>query len=60
MPSTEKDEELAAIDAVAAVLADRLHTTEDEELQAGLAQLMEYTGKLELMVQRARAARGAA
>jgi hypothetical protein len=53
-----KNEELAALDAVAAVLVDKLHTTEDEELQAGLIQLMDYAGGLELMVQRARQALG--
>jgi hypothetical protein len=33
--------------AVVAVLLDRLHTTEDEELQAGLSQILDYAASLE-------------
>lgn len=36
-----------AITAVAEVLKDKLHTTADEDLQAGLYQLLEYAGQLE-------------
>jgi hypothetical protein len=34
--------------AVAEVLKDRLHTTEDDELQAAIWQLVEHTAELEI------------
>lgn len=35
------------MEAVATVLVDTLHTTDDDELQAGLYQLLEYAGDME-------------
>jgi hypothetical protein len=55
---TDKNEELAALDAVAAVLVDKLHTTEDEELQAGLIQLLQYVSGLEQMLDQIKLALG--
>ena len=35
------------VNAAASVLVDKLHTTDDDELQAAIWQVLEYTGDVE-------------